>query len=125
MNMPMVKRAPDGKLLAGSILNPGGRPVSNIQEIREILAGHKEELVDTLLQLMRSDDEAIRLAAVKEAFDRLLGRAVQSLDTTSTRTTLVEHVQQLYLTAVQRANRQLPPIDVTPVPDAGNGATEW
>jgi hypothetical protein len=129
MNMPVVRRAPDGKLLAGSCLNPGGRPKAAIEEVREILGRHKEELVATLLQLMKSDDEGIRLAAVKEAFDRVLGRAVQSMDTTSTRTTLVEHsIQQLYLSAVREVNRQpdpRAPVDVTPVPDAGNGAIEW
>jgi hypothetical protein len=46
---------------------------------------HKEELVDSLLRLMRSDDEAIRLRAVKEGFDRLLGRAPLSVDSTSTK----------------------------------------
>jgi hypothetical protein len=127
MENPLVRRAPDGKLLAGSVLNPGGRPRAAIESVRELLDQHKEELVDTLLQLMRSDDEAIRLAAVKEGLDRLLGRAPLSVDSTSAK---VEHnIQQLYLTAVQAANRQPDPgapIDVTLAPDAGSGAaTEW
>jgi hypothetical protein len=46
------------------------------------------QLIDTLLELMRSDDEAIRLAAVKGGFDRLLGRAPLSVDSTSTK---IEH----------------------------------
>jgi hypothetical protein len=75
---------------------------------------------------MRSDDEAVRLAAVWEGFDRLLGSAPLSVDSTSTK---IEHnIQQLYLTAVQEANR-LPdpraPVDVTPAADAGDGAVEW
>jgi hypothetical protein len=66
MDTPAVRRASDGRLLpGGGSLNPGGRPVGNIEAVREILARHQEEIVDTLLQLMRSDDEAIRLAAVK------------------------------------------------------------
>jgi hypothetical protein len=127
MNMPVVKRAPDGKLLAGSILNPGGRPRAAIEEVREILGQHKEELVDTLLQLMRSDDEAIRLAAVKEGFDRLLGKAPIAVDSTSTSTRIIENnIQALYLSAVQEANRRPPPVDVTAVPDAPNDAArEW
>jgi hypothetical protein len=123
MNMPVVRRAPDGKLLAGSILNPAGRPANTIQQVREILGQHKEELVDTLLELVRSDDDAIRLAAVKEAFDRLLGKAVQSTDTANA--SIENNIQMLYLAAVQRANQQPPPIDVTPAPDARNSATEW
>ena len=43
MNMPVVRRAPDGKLLAGSCLNPGGRPKAAIEEVREILGRHKEK----------------------------------------------------------------------------------
>jgi hypothetical protein len=126
MQTNMVRRAPDGKLLAGSVLNPGGRPRAAIEAVREILGQHQEEIVGTLLELMRSDDEAIRLASVKEAFDRLLGRAPLAVDSTSTK---VEHtIQELYLTALKAANEQPDagaPIDVT-LPDAGNGATtEW
>jgi hypothetical protein len=122
MENPVVRRAPDGKLLAGSVLNPGGRPRAAIEAVREILGQHQEEIVATLLELMRSDDEAIRLAAVKEGFDRLLGRAPLSVDSTSTK---VEHsIQQLYLTAVQAANRH--PDPRASVPDAGNSITiEW
>jgi hypothetical protein len=125
MDNRVVRRAPDGKLLAGSVLNPGGRPRAAIEDVREILGQHKEEIVETLLQLMRSNDEAIRLAAVKEGFDRLLGRAPMSVDTTSTKT--IEHnIQQLYLRAVIAANQEPPPTDITAVPEASNGATtEW
>jgi hypothetical protein len=128
MENPVVKRAPDGKLLAGSVLNPGGRPKAAIEEVREILGQHKEELVDTLLQLLRSEDEAIRLAAVKEGFDRLLGRAPLSVDSTST--SRVEHdIGMLYVTALKAAN-EMPdpraPVDVTPASDARNsGTTDW
>jgi hypothetical protein len=127
MDNRVVRRAPDGKLIAGSVLNPGGRPRAAIEDVREILGQHKEEIVETLLQLMRSGDEAIRLAAVKEGFDRLLGRAPLSVDNTNTK---IEHsIQELYLTAIQAANAEpdpCAPVDVTPVPDAGNGAsTEW
>jgi hypothetical protein len=128
MNTHLVRRAPDGKLLAGSVLNPGGRPRAAIEEVREILGQHKDELVDTLLQLLRSDDEAIRLAAVKEGFDRLLGKAPLAVDSTSS--SRVEHdIGMLYLTALKAAN-EMPdcraPVDVAPAPDAGNGgAIEW
>src|SRR6516164_4097367 len=114
MNTHLVRRAPDGKLLAGSVLNPGGRPRAAIEEVREILGQHKDELVDTLLQLLRSDDEAIRLAAVKEGFDRLLGKAPIAVDSTSTSTRIIENnIQALYLSAVQQANQRPPPVDVT------------
>ena len=128
MDTPLVKRAANGTLLPGSCLNPGGRPRAAIEEVREILSQHKDELVDTLLQLLRSDDEAIRLAAVKEGFDRLLGKAPLAVDSTSS--SRVEHdIGMLYLTALKAAN-EMPdcraPVDVAPAPDAGNGgAIEW
>jgi hypothetical protein len=126
METTVVRRAPDGKLLGGSVLNPGGRPRGAIEEVREILGQHKDELIDTLLQLLRSDDEAIRLAAVKEGFDRLLGRAPLSVDSTSTK---VEHsIQQLYLQAVIEANQRpdpRAPVDVASVPDARDSTTDW
>jgi hypothetical protein len=128
MNASLVKRAPDGKLLPGSILNPGGRPRSEIERVRELLGQHRDEIVGTLMQLIRSDDEAIRLAAVKEAFDRMLGKAPIAADVTTTKFDL----GAAYLAALKLAN--LPPaeaaIDVTPAPDvpAGvecNSTTEW
>jgi hypothetical protein len=127
-----VRRAPDGKLLKGSILNAGGRPIANITAIREILAQHSDELVDRLLQLTCSKDEAIRLAALREAFDRLLGRP-QLMPENSSGDTIITSIQSLYLAAVKDANtrpdpRIANPIDVTPAPppDAPNSTTtEW
>jgi hypothetical protein len=113
MNASLVKRAPDGKLLAGSILNPGGRPRSEIERVRELLGQHRDEIVETLMRLIRSDNEAIRLAAVKEAFDRMLGKAPIAADVTTTKI----DIPALYLQALQAANRQ---IDITPVPDQGS-----
>jgi hypothetical protein len=132
MNTHMVRRAPDGKLLAGSVLNPGGRPRAAIQEVREILEEHKEKFIDTLFELMGSDDEWVKLAALKEGFDRMLGRAPMSVDTTSTKT-VEQRIQQLYLAAVIEANSRPDPrtveasavTDVTPEPDAGNSSIEW
>jgi hypothetical protein len=40
--------------------------VFEIQEVRELLGEHKQEFVNALLQLLRSEDEAIRLGAIKE-----------------------------------------------------------
>jgi hypothetical protein len=80
------------------------------------------------MQLIRSDDEAIRLAAVKEAFDRMLGKAPIAADVTTTKFDL----GAAYLSALKLAN--LPPgeaaIDIIPAPDAPAGAecnstTEW
>ena len=122
----IVKRNALGHPVAGGpSLNPGGRPRGAIQEVRELLGQHKQMFVEELLRLVRSDDEAIRLAALKEAFDRLLGKAAIAINDSEAEARATEAIQQLYLTAVQEANRRPAPIDVTPVPDAGDGATEW
>jgi hypothetical protein len=125
---PLVQRAPNGTLLPGSRLNPGGKPRSALSEVQEALAEHSGELVDRLLELTRSPDPAIRLAALKESFDRLVGRAPMSVSTTNTRH-IETSIQQLYLTAVMRANAEpdpRAPVDVTLPPDAGNGTSiEW
>jgi hypothetical protein len=117
MNAPTVRRAADGRLLPGfANLNPGGRPRSAIEDVRERLGSHTPEFVDALVELSRSPNEAIRLAAIKEAFDRLLGKPPVAVDTTVTKFDM----GALYLQAVKAAN--LSPgeaaIDVTPTPQA-------
>jgi hypothetical protein len=73
---------------------------------------------------MRSETEGIRLGAVKEAFDRLLGRAPLSVDSTSTK--YEQSVQKLYLDAVIRANAEPPPVrDGIAMPDGDSADTEW
>jgi hypothetical protein len=115
----VVKRGPRGHLLPGSVLNPGGRPRTEIERMRELLGQHRDEFVETLLQLVRSQNEQTRLAAVQVAFDRLLGKAPLAVDTTVAKVDL----GALYLAAVQAANGLPPndPIDITPAPDAPAG----
>ena len=125
MNEIVRRNALGHPLPGGPSLNAGGRPRGAIQEIRGLLGQHKQMFVEELLRLVRSDDEAIRLAALKEAFDRLLGKAPIAIDDTVAEDRAKEAIQQLYLTALQAANRPSDPIDVTPVPDARDGATEW
>jgi len=45
-----------------------------VEDVRERLAPHSEEFVDALVQLVRSRHEPTRLAAIREFFDRLLGK---------------------------------------------------
>jgi hypothetical protein len=126
METTVVRRDANGRLLPGGPpLNPAGRPVGRIQEIRELLSEHQDAIVETLVGLLKSDDEGMRLAACREMLDRLLGRAPLSVDTTST--SRVEHdIRALYLRAVIGANQEPPPTDVTAVPEASNDATtEW
>jgi hypothetical protein len=71
MSNELVKRDAHGHLLPGSRLNPGGRPRSVIEDVRERLGPHTPEFAAPLVELARSPNEATRLAAIREFFDRL------------------------------------------------------
>jgi hypothetical protein len=116
MNAPTVRRAADGKLLPGfANLNPGGRPRGVIEEVRERLGPHTAEFCAALVELARSPNEATRLAAIREFFDRMLGKPPIAVDSTVTTVNL----GQMYLEALKAANS--PPaeaaIDITPSAD--------
>jgi hypothetical protein len=105
--VPTVQRGPRGHLLPGSVLNPGGRPRSEIERVRELLSPNVPDMVATLVALTKSKDERTRLAAIEIFFDRLLGKAPVSADVTTTKV----DIGALYLRAVQAANGV---VDVTP-----------
>jgi len=109
--MTPVKRAADGRLLAGSVLNPGGRPRGVIEEVRERLGPHTVEFCAALVELVRSPNEATRLAAVREFFDRLIGKPPVAVDTTVTKL----DIGALYLQAVKGFTN--PAIDMAPPAD--------
>jgi hypothetical protein len=111
MSNAPVKRDAHGHLLPGSRLNPGGRPRGVIEEVRERLGPHTAEFCTALVELVRSPNEATRLAAVREFFDRLVGKPPVAVDTTVTKV----DIGALYLQALKVANA---PIDVTPTPQA-------
>jgi hypothetical protein len=101
MNAPIARR-PNGTLLpGGAALNPGGRPRSDIEELRAQYRHRLPELVNGLFSLTKSDNESIRLAAYRELLDRLLGKPVAVVESTHTRV----DIGQLYLSALQRANQ--------------------
>jgi hypothetical protein len=110
MTPPAVRRAPNGHLLPGSVLNPGGRPRGLIEEVRERLGPHTEEFCAALVALVRSPDEEMRLAAIREFFDRMLGKPPVAVNSAVTKIDM----GALYLAAVKSANA--PIVDVTPTP---------
>ena len=59
--------------------NPGGRR-GVPAEIRKKLDDLLPVAVDELVALLKSDDERIRMAAVKESLDRCLGKAPQTIE---------------------------------------------
>ena len=48
-------------------------------EIKAALQKHGDELVEALLKLARSDDEKVRLGAIKECLDRGWGKPAQAV----------------------------------------------
>lgn len=114
MSEAPVKRDACGHLLPGSRLNPGGRPRGVIEDVRERLGPYTAEFCAALAELVRSPNEATRLAAIREAFDRLLGKPPIAVDSTVSKV----DIGALYLQAMQQVNRaKRPPddaIDVTP-----------
>jgi hypothetical protein len=100
---PAVRRDAHGRLLPGGpSLNPGGR-TSALAEVRELLRPNVQLYVDRLNELVRNPDPDIALPALREAFDRLLGKPVQSVESDVRTLHVNETIRQLYLQAVQSA----------------------
>jgi hypothetical protein len=102
---PTVQRNARGHLLPGARLNPGGRPVTAIEELRAKYGRRLPELFENLFSLTRSDNEQICLQATRELLDRLIGRPTQTIESQDARI----DVAAMYLAALQRANAN--PVD--------------
>jgi hypothetical protein len=98
--------------LPGVSGNPGGR-TSALAEVRALLKPHVALYVQRLNELVRHPDPDVALPALREALDRLLGKPVASIEQ-DVRTL---DMGQLYLAAVQMANRPLADdaVNVTPI----------
>ena len=59
--------------------NPGGRPKKLPDDVREVLRSKLPAATAKLCQLVNSKNPSIALAAVKEIYDRCLGRAPQAV----------------------------------------------
>lgn len=68
----VVPRQPDGKLLPGARLNPGGRPKAD--EVRKLLADASPGAAKRLIELSNSGDEGISLRASDSILDRHIGK---------------------------------------------------
>jgi hypothetical protein len=111
-----VRRGAGGHWLAGSgSPNPGGR-TSALAEVRALLKPHVGLYVDRLNELVRHPDPTVALPALREALDRLLGKAVVAVES-DTRTWDMASIQQMYLVAVKASNANAnaaPTIDAAP-----------
>lgn len=95
-----AKRGPHGHYLPGVSGNPGGR-TSALTTVRELMKPHAGRYVEALHKLLDDPDPGIRLSALKEAFDRLLGKAVAHIESDSRHMDVSETIKMLYLQAVQ------------------------
>jgi hypothetical protein len=104
--MTVPARHPNGRLIAGGpSLNAGGRPTSTLQQVREALLPDLPLFLERLAELTQSSNETIRLQALREILDRLLGRSAVFVDTTHTRV----DIGAMYLAALKRANSHAVP----------------
>jgi hypothetical protein len=106
MNSPMtVRRNARGHLLPGARLNPGGRPISAVTEIRARYSRRLPEIFDGLMKMAMDDSlpPAAQLGAIRVALDYLLGRPAISIDTVHTTVSIGE----LYRRAMARASAEI------------------
>lgn len=75
----MAERKKDGTFEKGASGNPGGRP-KLITEFRKALESrHYEKALTALEEALDDDDGKVRIAAAREVFDRMFGKATQPL----------------------------------------------
>jgi hypothetical protein len=96
MSGSVIRRGAGGHFAVGQSGNPGGR-TSALTEVRALMKPHAGRYVEALHRLLDDPDPSIRLAALKEAFDRLLGKAVVAVEQ-DTRTWDMASIQQAFLT---------------------------
>jgi hypothetical protein len=95
-----IARGLDGRILPGHSGNPAGWPKGAISEFRAFFDPHMPEVAQTLLALLHSPSESIRLSACREICDRVLGRSAIAIEATHTKLDL----GTLYLQALKCAN---------------------
>ena len=84
--MTVPQRHANGRLLPGQAsLNAGGRPRTDIAELRQKYRNRLPELLERLFDLTESDNPHVCIAATKELLDRLLGKPAVFVDTTHTK----------------------------------------
>jgi hypothetical protein len=104
-DVPASARTPRGYFAPGTSGNPGGR-IGLPSEIRERLEAGVPEAVDRLLDLVRSEDDRIALAASEALLSRLYGRPAQQVDATIKTTSIGQaHLQALQEIAARREAR--------------------
>ena len=75
-------RQPNGRYLPGATGNAGGRP-KTAPDVRAALAAGSLAAAQRLVELVKSEDERVALAASMALLDRVLGKAPASIEVTS------------------------------------------
>ncbi len=77
-------RGGSGRFSPGQSGNPGGRP-KDVHRVAELAREHTREAVETLVELMRSSNDRVRVTASIALLDRGWGKAAQEvrIDTSS------------------------------------------
>ena len=68
-----------GKVRPGCSGNPGGRPASS-EQVRDLAQQQGAEAIQRLVELMRSKDERVSLAACNALLDRGFGKPLQTAE---------------------------------------------
>jgi hypothetical protein len=97
--MTALTRRPNGTMLPGHTPNPGGRPRTAIEQIREKYGHRIPELIENLFELTRTGSESTKLAANRELLDRIIGKPQQVIEAITAKV----DVGAMYLAALQRA----------------------
>jgi hypothetical protein len=103
LSPPTVRRNARGRLLPGARLNPGGRPISGVSEIRARYSRRVPEIFDALVEMATDNSQPpmVQLAAIRLALDHLLGKPPVAIDTTVAKVDVT--VAELYHSALRRA----------------------
>lgn len=76
---PPQSRGPEGRFRKGASGNPGGQP-KGLRELRAKLREHADEMVDALLETIRSGTGSTRLEAIKVGLAYVYGKPPDGFD---------------------------------------------
>jgi len=96
------KRGPGRPFEKGQSGNPSGRPKIP-EEVRDAARAHTAEAIDTLVELMRGEDDKLRLKAACALLDRGWGKPLQSIEASGKDGTPIELTTEVvFVKAAQR-----------------------
>ena len=120
--MSVPRRDANGRLLPGQTsLNPGGRPISAVTELRARYSARLPAIFDELMEMAMDSSlpPAAQLGAIRVALDHLIGRPQISIDAVTTKFDF----GAAYLEALRRVNSRVVEgraDTVGQTPDGGN-----